>query len=166
MANINNPRGFEPVAPILRMQEYTKGTATAMYPGDIVSLATDGKVYVRATGNATLAGVVMSYRTAANTRVLLADHPDQQYYLKDDGVGGTLAAANIGNGANLVMTAGNATFLKSAVALDTSTVSGTTSATLQVKILGFHPDDEVGKYVRCRVRVNPLAHIQERATYV
>lgn len=166
MANINNPRGFSPVNPILRMRYYTKGTATAMYPGDIVSLATDGKVYLRASGNTTLAGVVVGYKTATDTSVLLYDHPDQQYYIRDDGVSGTLSQASIGNGFNIVMTTGNATFLKSAQALDTNTGSGTTSATLQVKLLGFHPDDTVGKYVRCRVRINPLAHIQERATYV
>lgn len=166
MANVANPRGFSPVNPILRMQYYTKGTAAAMYPGDVVSLAGDGKVYLRTTGNTTLAGVVMGYKSATDTTVLLADHMDQQYYLQDDGVGGTLAQTSIGGAANVVMTAGNATFLKSAQALDTSTFSATTSVALQVKILGFHPSDEVGKYVRCRVRINPRANIQERDTYV
>ena len=167
MANVVNPRGFSPVNPIIRMREYVKSTAAAIYPGDMLSLATDGKVYIRATGNTTLVGVAMTYKTAASTdKILVADHPDQQYYIQDDGVGGTLAQTNVGNGFNIVMTAGNATFLKSSQALDTSTASGTTTATLQVKLLGFHPNDEVGKNVRCRVRVNPLANILERATYV
>lgn len=165
MANVNNPRGFEPVQPILRMREYVKGTATAIYPGDAVSLATDGKIYLRATGNTTLAGVAVSYKKATDTKVLVYDDMDQQYYIKDDGVGGTLALANFGNGFNIVMTTGNATFLKSAQALDTSTANAATG-TRQVVLLGFHPDDEVGKYVRCRVRIKPAANIQERDSFV
>jgi len=165
MANTVNPRGFSPVNPILRMAEYTKGTATAIFPGDIVSLAADGKLYIRATGNTTLVGVAMSYKTATDTKVLVSDHPDQQYYIQDDGVGGTLAAADIGTGFNIVMTAGNATFLKSAEALDTSTKNAATATRTHV-LLGFHPSDEVGKYVRCRVRIKPAVNILERASFV
>jgi hypothetical protein len=165
MANVVNPRGFSPVNPILRMREYVKGTATPIYPGDVVSLATDGKVYIRATGNTTLAGVAASYKKATDTKVLVMDHMDQQYYIQDDGVGGTLAQASIGNGFNIVMTAGNATFLKSAQALDTSTANAGTGAR-SVVLLGFHPNDEVGKNVRCRVRIKPAANIQERDSFV
>ena len=165
MANVQNPRGFSPVQPILRMREYVKGTATAMYPGDILSLATDGKLYIRATGNTTLVGVAMAYQPATATRILVADSQDQQYYIQDDGVGGTLAQANVGNGFNIVMTTGNATYLKSAEALDTSTAAAATATRTHV-LLGFHPDDTVGKYVRCRVRVKPATNIVERAAFV
>lgn len=165
MANVNNPRGFEPVQPILRMHYYTKGTATAIYPGDACGLRPDGKVYVAVTGATTVAGVAAAYVTAAGTKVLLMDDPDQQYYIKDDGVGGTLAAADIGTGFNVVVTAGNATFLKSAQALDTSTKNAATAASV-IRLLGFHPDDEVGKYVRCRVRFTDANMIQTRAANV
>ena len=166
MANVNNPRGFEPVQPILRMREYTKGTAATaiFYPGDVVGLRPDGLVNLIATATTTIAGVVVGYTKAATTKVLLMDDMDQQYYIKDDGVGATLAQSSVGNVANIVMTTGNATFLKSSQSLDTSTAVATTSATFQLRILGFHPDDEIGKYVRVRVRFNSLANYQERTT--
>lgn len=166
MANTANPRGFSPANPILRMHYHKKTTSQIMYPGDAVSLAADGKVYLRSTGNTTLAGVVAGYAAAATTDVLLFDDPDQQYYIQDDGVSGTLSQASVGNGFNIVMTAGTATWNKSKQALDTDTGSATTSATLQLRLLGFHPSDEVGKYVRCRVKFNDLALFQKRATYV
>lgn len=163
MANTANPRGFEPVQPILRMRYYVKGTASKIYPGDAVVLRPDGKVYVAATGGTTLAGVAASYKTAAETSVLVMDDPDQQYYIQDDGVGGTLAQADIGAGFNIVVTAGNATFLKSAQALDTSTKNTATAANAAV-LLGFHPSDEVGKYVRCRVVFNKAKNPQTRGS--
>lgn len=165
MANPVNPRGFEPVNPILRMHYYTKGTATAIYPGDACGLRPDGKVYVAVTGATTVAGVAAAYVTATGTKVLLYDDPDQQYYIRDDGVGGTLAAADIGTGFNIVVTAGNATFLKSSQALDTSTKNAATAAT-PLKLLGFHPDDEVGKNVRCRIKFNDANLYQTRAANV
>ncbi len=165
MANINNPRGFSPVNAVLRMREYVKGTAAAIYPGDAVGLRPDGKVYVAVTGSTTIAGVAQAYATAAATRVLVADHPDQQWYIKDDGVGGTLAQADVGAGFNIVVTAGNATFLKSAHAVDTSTKNTATAASA-LRLLGFHPSDEVGKYVRCRVRFTDANMIQTKAANI
>lgn len=165
MANVNNPRGFSVVNPIIRMREYVKGTAAAIYPGDAVGMRPDGKVYVAVTGSTTIAGVAQAYATAAATRVLLADHPDQQYYIKDDGVGGTLAQADIGAGFNIVVTAGNATFTKSAHALDTSTKNNATGAT-PIRLLGFHPSDEVGKYVRCRIRFVDANMLQTKAANI
>lgn len=165
MANTANPRGFSPVQPILRMREYVKGTATKFYPGDALVLRPDGKVYLSATGGATVVGVAAKYVTAAATRALIYDDPQQQYYIQDDGVGGTLAQADIGTGMNIVVTAGNATFLKSAQAADTSTKNAATGARTLI-LLGFHPDDEVGKYVRCRVTFAPALTVQGRSTFM
>lgn len=160
MANPNNPRGFEPIQPLLGMHRYPKSTAAAIYPGDAVILPTTGKVAVATAGSVELLGVAMQYATAADTMILVADDPDQQYYIRDDGVGGTLARTNVGENADLVATAGSATYLKSAQSLDTS---GRTTATAQLRILDFHPDDEVGKYVRCRVVINEHAHAKKTA---
>lgn len=165
MANRVNPRGFEPVQPILRMREYVKGTAAKFFPGDAIVLRPDGKVYVAATAGATIAGVAAKYVTAAGTRALLYDDPQQQYYIQDDGVGGTLAQADIGSGFNIVVTAGNATYLKSAQALDTSTKNNATG-TRVLTLLGFHPDDEVSDNVRCRVIFTPGTTVQGRSTFM
>ena len=163
MANTANPRGFSPVQPILRMREYVKGTATKFFPGDAVVLRPDGKLYVAATAGTTLAGVAVGYSTAAATRALIYDDPNQQYYIQDDGVGGTLAQADIGAGMDIVVTAGNTTFLKSAQAADTSTKNTATGARALL-LLGFHPDDTVGKYVRCRVVFNAAKNPQTRGS--
>lgn len=162
MANTANPRGFSAVQPMLRMREYVKGTATIFYPGDMVSLSPDGKLYLRATGGVSLVGVVQAYVSAAGTRTLVADDPDQQYYVQDDGVGGTLAQTNVGNNANIVMTTGTATYIKSKQTLDTSTAASTTAAP-QLRILGYHPNDAIGKYVRVRVVINAAANALRRA---
>jgi hypothetical protein len=147
------------------MREYVKGTAAKFYPGDAIVVRPDGKVYVAATAGATLAGVAVAYATAAATRALLYDDPQQQYYIQDDGVGGTLAQSDIGTGANIVVTAGNATYLKSSQSLDTSTKNAATG-TRVLTLLGFHPDDTVGKNVRCRVIFTPGTTVQGRSTFM
>ena len=163
MANTANPRGFSPVQPILRMREYVRGTAAKWYPGDALAMRPDGKVYVAATSGTTILGVSVGYTSAAATRGLVYDDPNQQYYIQDDGVGGTLAQADIGSGMDIVVTAGNATFLKSAQAADTST-KNTATAARALLLLGFHPDDTVGKYVRCRVVFNAAKNPQTRGS--
>lgn len=153
MANTANPRGLEPVQPILRMRYYTKGTNAAIYPGDVVKMGTDGKVVVSTAGSVEQVGVAQAYASATATSVLVLDDPHQQYYVQDDGVGGTLAQTNVGNNADIVATAGSTTYFRSKQSLDTS---GVTSATANLRILGFHPDDTIGKYVRCRVLLNEM----------
>jgi len=78
-------------------------------------------------------------------------------------VAATLAQADIGAGFDITVTAGNTTFLKSAQSLDTSTKS-TATAARTLLLLGFHPDDTVGKYVRCRVVFNAAKNPQTRGT--
>lgn len=160
MANPNNPRGFEPIQPILRMNRYTKTTAAAIFPGDAVSLPTSGKVAVTTAGNIEMVGVAAAYAAAADTDVLVMDSPDQQYYCRDDGVGGTLAVASIGGNLDHVATAGDTTFFKSKHALDTSTI---TTAAAGFRVIGIHPDDEVGKYARFRVVINEHAWAKKTA---
>lgn len=163
MANTVNPRGFSPVQPILRMRNYVKTSNGKIFPGDAVVLRPDGKAYVSATAGTTIAGVAAAYATAAATNVLVYDDPAQQYYIQDDGVSGTLAQADIGAGFNIVVTAGNTTYLKSAQALDTDTKNTATAARACV-LLGFHPDDTVGKNVRCRVSFNYAKNPQTRGS--
>lgn len=161
MANVNNPRGLEPVQPLLGMHRYPKSTAAAIYPNDAVILLTSGKVGVATAGSIELLGAAMQYATATDEFILVADDPDQQYYIKDDGVGGTLARTDVAKNADLEVTGtGGATYLKSSHRLDTS---GVTIAAAQLRILDFHPDDEVGKYVRCRVVINEHAHAKKTA---
>lgn len=151
MANTAAPRGFEAIGPPLSLNYYTKNTSAAIYAGDAVVMASTGLVGVAAAGGLEAIGVAQGHATAAATTVLVADSPLQEYYIQDDGVSGTLAQTSIGLNADLVATAGNATFLKSRMSLDTNTAA---TSTFQLRLLGFHPNDEIGKYVRVRVRFN------------
>jgi hypothetical protein len=136
---------------------------TAMGAGDLVKLAgsasTDGYATVAqaAAGNPAI-GVVVgfvndytnlnnpgSYRAASTARyVLVCDSPDVVYEVQEDAVGGALAVADIGLNADSIVAAASSTTGQSGMQLDTSTKA--TTATLQLKILGFvnRPDNEIG----------------------
>lgn len=153
MANVANPVGAIPCTDVRRITEYTKNT-TKIYPGDFVVLNAQGVAGVAAAGDTSLIGVAANYATAGATKVLVYDDPDQQFYIQDDGVSGTLAQTSCGLNADLVATAGNATLIRSRHSFDTNNIQ-TTAANL--RLLGFHPDDTIGKYVRCRVVINEHA---------
>lgn len=85
------------------------------------------------------------YRAASTERyVWVADDPDLVFEMQEDGVGGALAAADVGLNADWIAgTASTVTGLSGAM-LDTSTKA--TTNTLQLRILGFKQsvDNEVG----------------------
>lgn len=137
--------------------------ATAMFAGDLVKLAgsasSDGYATVAqsAAGNPSIGVVVgfvvdpanlntpSQYRAASTARyAMVADATDIVYEVQEDAVGGTLAAADVGLNADVVVGAGSTTTGQSGMQLDTSTKA--TTATLVLKILGFvnRPDNEIG----------------------
>lgn len=151
MANTDRPYGFEPAGRVLSMTMYPKGTATAIYPGDAVIVNSAGNVVVATAGSIELLGAAVGYQAATATEILVYDRPDQRYWIQDDGAAGTLAATNVGNNLDIVVTTGNATYLRSRHEADTSTVQTTTA---QLRILDKHPDDAWGKNVRLLVTIN------------
>jgi hypothetical protein len=163
MPNVQNPRGFSPVQPIIRMHYYAKTSAQIIYPGDAVVMRPTGLVHVAATSGTTFVGVAAAYAATAATSVLVMDSKEQEYYIQDDGVSGTLAVADFGSGFDITVTAGTATWNKSKQSVKTSTKSNATAARALL-LLGFHPDDTVGKYVRCRVVFNAAKFVQTRGS--
>lgn len=155
MANADIPRGASLAGRCRGMHEYTKGTNAAIYPGDFVKMGADGKVVVATAGSVELVGVAQGYASATETAVLVADHPDQLYYIQDDGASGTLAATDVGANVDIVATAGNSTLLRSLHEADTNTV---TTATAQLRILDKHPEDSWADNVRVLVRINEHHH--------
>ena len=151
MANTDNPHGATLAGYARRMTLYPKSTAAIIYAGDVVSFPAAGKVAATTAGNTEIVGVCAGYAVAADTEILVYDDPDQTYYIQDDGAGGTLAAADVGLNADIVATAGNTTFLKSQMELDTS---GKQTTTAQLRLLGKHPSDSWDKNVRCLVVIN------------
>lgn len=96
--------------------------------------------------------VAAGFRQGGNAvHALVEHHPDAEYEVQANGV---VAATDIGSNANLIAgTAGNA-YNRSGWMLDTASM--TTTATLQVRIVGLarRPDNEFGANAILRVRIN------------
>jgi hypothetical protein len=179
MANTNTPRGFVPLRDAgskphsggLEMFYVPASDATALYIGDPVikngSSDTAGvAAVIRATAGAAITGVVQGfmpdgtvnmtgYRAASTAAyVLVNTDPDTLYEIQEDGVGGQLAAADIGLNADFIVAAGSAYTKRSGVMLDTSTKA--TTATLPLKIMGLsqRPGGEFGAYAKAIVKIN------------
>jgi len=170
MANANTPFGLRPVrhrsgAPYngaATRYFVPASDSTALYIGDPVIIAgssdADGVATVtRATaaGGAFLLGPVVSvesetrdsltYRAASTARyVWVADDPDLQFEIQEDGVGGALAVTSVGQNVDLVAGTGSTVTGLSGFQADSSTAA--TTNTLQLRIMGFSRriDNEVG----------------------
>lgn len=96
--------------------------------------------------------VASGFRAAStDTHALVEHHPDALYEIQANG---TVAATDIGANANLIAgTAGNG-YKRSGWMLDTASM--TTTATLQVRIVGLarRPDNEFGPNAVLLVRIN------------
>lgn len=156
--------------------------ANAFYIGDPVTLSGDGDairgipgVTIGTAGN-TCVGVIIAIGTvpfgsgyfdpnnlsrisapATKTQayyVLVADDPDIIFEIQEDGVGGTLTSANIGQNANFIAGAPATGVVVSGYMLDSSSVN--TTSTLNLKILGLLPriDNAFGNYAKYKVLLN------------
>lgn len=178
MANSNIAFGLDPVAPkggTVQTTEYyvPASDSTALFIGDPVIIAggadADGvSTVTRATAASAgrITGVVVGFRPdpsvvangyrLASTAgyVLVCDDPEQVFEIQEDAVGGALAAADVGLNADLVAGSGSTVSKKSGFQLDTSTKA--TTATLQLRILGFQrrADNEIGANAKVLVRIN------------
>lgn len=169
MANVDRVWGFRPVghtngSPFngqVRKYYIPSSDSTAVFQGDLVKLAGGAdangvSTVAQVEAGDTPVGVVMFfepnpsdlsmlYRAADTARyVYVADSPDLILEVQEDGVGGALAAADVGLNAEVVVGTGSTTTGQSAMELDTSTKA--TTATLVLNILGFSQktDNEVG----------------------
>lgn len=152
---------------------------TALYIGDFVKLAggvtTDGKTPVVTAAAATnaMVGVVMGvdpvkgiamsttpdlskqYRPASTAMYLrVCDDPDALFMIQEDGVGGTIAAADGTKNASIIVAAGSTTSGFSGTMLDSSTVA--TGATLELKLLGIQDtaSNALGANCKWLVKIN------------
>lgn len=160
---------------------------TALYLGDPVILAgsadANGLASVTkatAAGGAYMLGPVVAvdpvegagaggrdsttYRAASTERyVWVADDPDLVFLVQEDGVGGALAAADVGLNADWIAGTGSAITGLSGAMLDTSTKA--TTNTLQLRILGFDQavNNEVGS-ANAKVLVSINLHTRRNLT--
>jgi len=128
MANQDKPAGLTPHGRLLRSRIYVAGST--VYPGDAVTLATDGQVDAASTG--ILIGVAM-HKATSGQNVVIADDPNQLFEVQADDA---LAVTDVGlNAALQGHGSPNTTYNRSGMELDSSTAAAT--ATLAVQILGF-----------------------------
>ena len=142
----DTPFGAIPYGAVRRMRPYLKdASAVAIYPGDFVILETDGGVGVAATGSTTILGVAAEYSAASTRKVdfLVYDHPAQEFAIQDDATTTAMNEASVGTRANITVTTGDTTLLRSLHEIDSDTAD--TTSTLALNIIGLHPI-EAGSY--------------------
>jgi hypothetical protein len=151
MANADIPNGFKPFGRLLRAQMYTAGAA--VYPGDAVALAADGKIDPSA-GDA-LIGVALGYASADGVKVLVADHPDQLFEVQADGAD-IAAVTDYGGNFDIVNTSPSTAFLASRQELDSSTADAHTEVANPIKLIRIvdAPDNAFGEFAKCVVKIN------------
>lgn len=187
MANVDAPTGLTPVrhlsgAPYngaANRYYFAAGDSTAAYIGGLVKFAgsadANGVASVTAnvaTGDAVI-GVIVGiepvtdestiYRAASTERyVFVADDPTLVFKVQEDSVGGALAAANVGNTADLTgFTAGSTTYGYSSIEIDSSTATASGDGTEDVLIVGLwqSPDNAIGTNAKWLVRLNNHAFV-------
>ena len=178
MANSNKPNGFQLVgtlsgAPVSgAIQQYTMSGATALFPGDAVTLADDGTVTPAAAAGLILGvcvGVKVDrsisstehpgYGSASSGAVVyVAVGPDYLYSVQEDSVGGAMVATNVGSNGDLVAGSGSTTLGTSGYVLDSSDViaKDASAASAQFRVVALDPTsgNDVGNYARWIVRIN------------
>jgi hypothetical protein len=126
-------------------------SGAAIYPGDAVKLSDDGQIDPVAAGQAIL-GIALTYASAAGVEVNVSVDPDQLYVVQADETE-VDAQTDIGNVADLVATAGSATYLVSRMELDSSSLN-TTSGQLLLVGIDKRKDNAFGAQVDCVVKIN------------
>lgn len=179
MANADFARGFVPVrhaasAPFndaANIYFVSASDATALHIGDPVILngsADSAGVagVTRAAAAGAITGVVVGFVPNGTTDMagyraggtaayaLVNDDPDTLYEIQEDGVGGALAAADVGQNIDIVIGAGNAYSRRSGVMLDSSTKAATATLPVRIVSLAQRPDNALGDKAKWWVRIN------------
>ena len=181
MSNANVKGGLKPVAHGssgaytggARVYSVAAGNATAIFVGDLVTIAgtsqvIDGVTYSDVVQSATgdvFQGVVvgvlpvtsssLNYRAASTQRLLLvADDPSLLFEVQEVSGGTPLTANDIGLNADIVVGSGSTATGLSGMELNNATEA--TTNTLDVKIVGLvnRADNEVGANAKWLVRLN------------
>lgn len=151
MANKDIVDGLKPWGDCVRSNRYLVGGT--IYPGDALKFDAAGKVVV-ATATDALMGVALEYATTSvNTRVLVADHPDQLFTCQADD-NSIAAQTDINLNCDLIFGSPDTTYRRSGVEIDASTKN--TTATLTVKVLEIVPaaDNAFGTNAKCICKIN------------
>jgi len=178
MANADTPNGFVPkrhlTGGVIRDNEYliANGKAANFFSGDIVDLGSDGFLdtfannekaigvfygveYVdESTGDVKFVKKWTSGTTVkANTDVKAYVYDDPMITYTIQAGNGSIAQANIGETANVLLTAGNSTYGYSQQELDNDTLAAT-SLVLRVLRKVDEPNNDFGENAKVEVVIN------------
>lgn len=175
MANVDRPSGLRPIRHLngnpyngaARRCFIPATDSTATFVGDAVvsagSADADGVPTVaQASAGGAIRGVIVGfevngtdletpYRLASTARYcFVCEDPDVVFEIQEDSDGGALAAANVGNNADIVVGSGDTSGGASGMELDSSTAA-TTAATLNILGLSQRADNEIGTNAKWEV---------------
>jgi hypothetical protein len=148
MTNVDHPHGLNAVMSRFhdtpRMTKYFANVTTAVFRGDVVKQATNGRVSrcTATAGNDNIIGVAANYSAAGTTpakEIWVYDDMDTVFEIQNDittDPGLTTARAHLGGLADLVITTGDVNSGQSKHEIDTSDIGTTTTTPL--KIVGFY----------------------------
>jgi hypothetical protein len=101
------------------------------------------------------ASMILGYGAASTARYVLVAHgQDLLFEIQEDGVGGAIAAADIGLNAEIVVAAGSTATRRSGVMLDTSTKATTVTLGLRIRGIVQRPDNALAEFAKVLVSLN------------
>jgi hypothetical protein len=160
---VNAPYGFKPSQtshggpPRISIYPFNGG-ATAIFPGDLVKLETDGEVApLAAATDEPILGVAANYvaaNSAVGTNVYVYDDPEQIFEAQVDD---TLLDDYVGDLCDPVISSGDATRK-----LSQHAVNPDAAVTSSLQIVAKHPADDYGQYARVMVRIAKHHYTQVR----
>jgi hypothetical protein len=144
--------------------------STALYEGDPVNLAGSAdaggiasvkraaaseNILGAVVGFADATGMTAGYRAASTAGYVLVSHgQDVLYEIQEDGVGGAIAAADIGLNADIIAAAGSSYTKSSGFMLDTSTKATTVTLPLRIRGITQRPDNALDTNAKVLVTLN------------
>lgn len=146
MPNSNTPVGLKPHGEQLRSRKYI--ASATVYPGDPVSIATDGKIAPSVT--VPLLGVALNYGIAGDN-IMVADHPDQMFEVESTTA---LAQADMAGNFSLVLGSPSTLYKRSAAYLDSATIATTATLAVKAVALGDNVNNVAGANVDVIVKIN------------
>lgn len=178
MANANVATGLKPVR-MLDGSPYSgnadmfympSSVATACFIGDPVKLGGSADSAGVASialcaATDTITGVIVGfadptsmsagYGAASTARYPLVAHgQDILFEIQEDGVGGAIAAADIGLNADIIVAAGSTVTKRSGVMLDTSTKATTNTLGMRIRGIAQRPDNALDTNAKVLVSLN------------
>ena len=178
MANANVAYGLKPVRMLdgspfngcVDMFYLPSSVATAAYVGDPVKLAGSADAagvpsIALCAATDTITGTIVGFADATSMSAgygaastirypLVAHGQDILFEIQEDGVGGAIAAADIGLNADIVVAAGSSYSKRSGVMLDTSTKATTATLGLRIRGISQRPDNALDTNAKVLVSLN------------